>query len=264
MKHPNLRVVLGLALLVPAMGMAQDRSGLLLPDPSSLPVAGSIGRAQPGVSASSPLGFGPNFGDFFIGAGYQARARYTQEHDGSASMGAGLGNSTKLVGLEIVITSLSTVNSGFFKRTAAEFKLHRMLNSSTSIGVGVEGVMLDGATDSQENTYFVALSKYAHLGTGNTFNGVVLNIGAGNGRFQSEKDFLAGKNGWNAFASAGLRVNSWLGGIADWTGQDLNLGVSVVPLRQIPIIITPVIADVTQSAGDGARFTVGFGAAWHF
>lgn len=264
MKHPNLRVVLGLALLVPAMGMAQDRSGLLLPDPSNIPTAGTLGRAQPGVSAASPLGFGPNFGDFFIGAGYQARARYTDADDGSASMGAGLGNSTKYVGLEVVVTSLSTVNSGFFKRTAAEFKVHRMLNSSTSVGVGVEGVMLTGVTDSKENSYYVALSKYAHLGTGNTMNGVVLNIGAGNGRFQAEKDFLGGKNSWNVFASAGLRVNSWLGGIADWTGQDLNLGVSVVPLKQFPIIITPVIADVTQRAGDGARFTVGFGAAMHF
>lgn len=263
MKHPSLRVVLGLALLVPMVGMAQDRGGLLLPDPTNITITSATGRVQPGVSASSPLGFGPNFGDAFIGAGYQARARYTDADDGSASFGFGMGNSTKLVGIEVVITSLSTVNSGFFKRTAGEFKVHRMLNSSTSVGVGVEDVKINGATDSKESWY-VALSKYAHLGTGSTFNAVVLNVGAGNGRFQSEDDFLGGKDGWNAFASAGLRVNSWLGAIADWTGQDLNLGVSIVPLKKLPIIITPVVADVTQGAGDGARFTVGFGAAWHY
>jgi hypothetical protein len=258
-----MRVVLGLALLVPAVGMAQDRSGLLLPMPSNIVIGGTTGRAQPGVSASSPLGFGPNFGDVFIGAAYQARARYTTLDDGSASFGFGLGNSSKIVGLEVVITSLSTVREGFFKRTAGGFKLHRMLTSSAAIGVGVEDVKISGATDSKQS-YYVALSKYAQIGTGNTFNAVVLNIGAGNGRFQSEDNFFAGKNDFNVFGSAGLRVTSWLGAIADWTGQDLNLGASVVPLKQFPIIITPVIADVTQSAGDGARFTIGFGASWHF
>jgi hypothetical protein len=263
MKHPNWRVVLGMALLVPAVGMAQNRSGLLLPLPTSAATGAATGRAQPGVSTSSPLGFGPNFGDVFVGAGYQARARNTENDDGSASFGFGLGDSRRYVGLEVVVTSLSTVNEGFFKRTAAGFKVHHNLTSSSAIGAGVEGVMLNGSTDSKE-TYYVALSKYAQLGSGQMLNGVMLNVGAGNGRFQSEDDFLAGKNDWNVFASAGLRVTSWLGAIADWTGQDLNLGASLVPVKQWPIVITPAVADVTQRAGDGARFTVGFGASWHF
>ena len=34
--------------------------------------------------------------------------------------------------------------------------------------------------------------------------------------------------------------------IADWTGRDLNLGVSVVPARQIPLVISLGAINVTE------------------
>ena len=59
----------------------------------------------------------------------------------------------------------------------------------------------------------------------------------------------------------GLRAIDRVSLIADWTGQDLNLGASIVPFRNLPLVITPAVADVTGNAGDGARFILGVGYA---
>jgi hypothetical protein len=61
-----------------------------------------------------------------------------------------------------------------------------------------------------------------------------------------------------------LRVAEPVNLIAEWTGQDLNLGVSIVPFREIPLVITPALADVTNNAGDGARFVLGIGYGFSF
>ena len=68
----------------------------------------------------------------------------------------------------------------------------------------------------------------------------------------------------NVFGSVGVRWQEWLSTIADWTGQDLNLGVSVTPWLRIPFVVTPGLADVTGSAGDGVRFILSTGYAVRF
>ena len=45
-------------------------------------------------------------------------------------------------------------------------------------------------------------------------------------------------------------------GIVNWSGQDLNLGFSVVPLRAFPMVVVPAVLDGTGRAGDGARFGI--------
>lgn len=254
------------AAVAPGILFAQDRAKLLLPVPTSMGSVGStvIGRAQPGVTTSSPLAFGPSFGDMFVGASYQADARYTDSEDGTASFGMGFLNPVDKVGVEVVLTSLSTVRGGFGKRMAAGFKVHKLLPNALAIAVGVEGVKVRGFTDS-EQSWYGAVSKYMTIHPGKYFNAVTLNAGAGNGRFQSEENMLAGEDGIGFFASGGIRVMQYLGAIADWTGQDLNIGASLaLPIERFSLIITPALSDVTESAGDGARFTAGFGLTWRF
>ena len=57
----------------------------------------------------------------------------------------------------------------------------------------------------------------------------------------------------------------------DWPGQDLDIGLSVVPFRDFPLVLTPAIADITGSAGTyntqysvRARFALGVGMAFRF
>src|SRR3989304_131773 len=78
--------------VAPMVVQAQSKEDLALPVPASeAALGGRFGRASPGVSASSPLAFGPNWRDVFAGIGYQSETRYGGSDDASASFGTGLG-----------------------------------------------------------------------------------------------------------------------------------------------------------------------------
>ena len=62
---------------------------------------------------------------------------------------------------------------------------------------------------------------------------------------------------WKPRLDAAAGLASPLGVVADWNGQDLNLSASVVPLRCVPVVISPGLADVTGSAGSPRRFIIG-------
>ncbi len=260
------------AAFAPSSVRAQAKEDLMLPVPTSeAAIGGRFGRASPGVSASSPLAFGPSFRDVFAGVGYQAKTRYANTDDASASFGFGLGDARNAIGLEVVISSLSTVRSGLFDRTAAGFKAHRLLPNNAAIAVGVEGVKVSGSNFETTETVYGVVSKVAALRSGGDpsvpFSQVTLNAGVGNGRFCAED--LTQANGLkdcgiNFFGSVGLRANQYVGLIGDWTGQDLNLGLSLALFKQFPLVITPALADVTGSAGDKARFTLGAGFGLRF
>jgi hypothetical protein len=250
---------------------------LLLPMPVALRAqGGGYGRATPGVSAASPLGFGPAMGDFFVGAGYQTSTRYGGGSDGGVSAGFGLGDPVKAVGIGVTVTSLSTFRSGLFDRSVAAVQLHRRLPGNAAVAVGLEGIKLTGENFETTESVFAAVSKVAVLrGNGDAktpFSTATLNVGLGNGRFCAEQEFRSGGRTTygladctaNLFASVGLRANEWAGLVADWTGQDLNLGVSLAPLPNFPLVITPALADVTGRAGDGIRFSIGGGFGLRF
>ena len=61
------------------------------------------------------------------------------------------------------------------------------------------------------------------------------------------------------FGGVGLRITSHLAATADWTGQDLNAGFTIMPLRGTGLVVSLGAADLTHSAGSGARFIAGLG-----
>lgn len=263
--------VLVTSVFAPLWVQAQTKEELLLPVPTSeVALGGRFGRASPGVSASSPLAFGPSFRDVFAGVGYQATTRYTNTDDASASAGFGLGDAKNAVGLEVVISSLSTVRSGLFDRTAASFKVHHLLPNNAAIAVGIEGLKVHGTDFETTESWYGVISKVAALRAAGDpsvpFSQVTLNAGLGNGRFCAEDSKTKGLTDCsvNFFGSVGVRANEYVGVIGDWTGQDLNLGLSFALFKQFPLVITPALADVTGSAGDKVRFTLGAGFGLRF
>jgi len=269
--------VLAVAAFAPDLVRAQGPADLLLPVPTApLPAAARFGRASPGVSSSSPLAFGPSYRDVFAGVGYQAATRFGGGSDGTFSMGFGLGNPTTAAGVEVVLTSLSTVRSGMFSRTGLSLKVNRILPGNTAVAAGIEGVKLIGPSDFQlkNSVYAVATHVFALRGGDleTPFSSLTLNGGLGNGRYCAEASKVVSSVtvhylsdcSLNFFASAGLRANKYAGLIADWTGQDLNLGVSLAVVPNFPLVITPALADVMGTAGDKVRFTLGAGFGLHF
>ena len=229
-----------------------------------------FGRLQipiyPGSSSGTPTAYGAEFGDIFFGGEFQARTRYTStlpfrdRIDGSVYGGFGLGNPRSFLGIELVATSFTTIRHGFFRESSFSFKIHRQLPGNFAIAYGWEDAIHSTGTDGGSSMYGVLTSDIRFREDYDApMSAVTLSAGVGNGRFQTEQAFYAGKHGVNGFGSMGLHVVRPLSLIADWTGQDLMLGASIVPFRKLPLIITPAFADVTGSAGDGARFVMGAG-----
>ena len=241
------------------------RQRFLLPSISSSKLRAVTGVVSvPGSSVASPTAFGAEFGDVFLGATYQARARFTDRDDGGAVFGFGLGE-RQIVGLEVAVSSFSTVREGFFTNGGISFKLHHLFPHNLAIAAGVENAATFGSPDGGSSVYGVA-SKVFQLrnDVSKPFSTVTVSLGLGGGRFRSEHDVQKGIDSVNVFGSVGLRLVEPLSLIADWTGQDLTIGTSIVPFRNIPIVVTPAVADVTGNAGDGARFILGVGFGYSF
>lgn len=251
-------------LLVGTALSAQDVDSIRRSFTVALPPSVKIERIpfwiSPGSSSGTPTAYGAQYGDLFFGAGYQARTRYTRHVDGDAYIGIGLGNPRDNLGIELNLTSFTTVRHGFFTESSFSFKIHRDLSRHLSIAYGWEDAIHTSGTDGGSSMYGVLTSTIPIRDDPESFlSRVTLSAGAGNGRFQTERAFSAARHGVNGFGSIGVRVFRPIAFIANWTGQDLTLGASLVPFRRIPLLITPAYADVTGTAGDGARFVMGVG-----
>ncbi len=250
-------------LALPGALFAQGREVYKLPIPAA--IGAETGRAQPGVTAASPIGFGPRSGDFFAGVGYQNTTRFGGGNDGSLSLGAGLGDPSK-VAFEFVAVSASTVRSGFLDRMYGAAKVHKTLPNGIGVAAGMEGLSLSGEATFDPSLYVVA-TKVQEIGTGSNFNSVTWNAGLGTQRFAPASG--ADQQGSvGLFASAAIKANASTSLIADYTGQDLNLGLSFAPFSTLPITISPAIVDLlgrsTSDAGEKSkpRLTLGIGFSY--
>jgi hypothetical protein len=219
----------------------------------------------PGASISTPIGFGASFGQIYGGAGFQARTRFRQRADGGLSLGAGLGDPRKFLGVDATVSVLSLTGNDAFDRGGISFKIHRSLPENFAIAVGVENAIGWGFTDAGSSVYGV-VSKFFHLkdNTDEPFSQLTLSLGLGGGRFRSENDIINGVDSVGVFSSIGVRVIEPMSLVAEWSGQDLNMGVSLIPFRNLPLTINLAGADLTGNAGDGARFIMSIGYNYFF
>ena len=269
-RRSALPLLLALAAsLAPGVARAQDAQALrakyMIEVPQWLRWYEAAMRSAPGASASSPAAFGASFGDVFVGAGYQQTVRMADKDDGAVLAGFGLGNPATAVGLEVAVTSLSTLREPLGNRVSASFKLHRSLPGMAAVAVGVENGVMHGGTDGGRSWYGVA-SKLFPLtpDAGRAFSSISVSAGVGDGRFRSFPAVRDDRKTVGVFGSVGVRVLPAATAIADWTGQDLALALSIAPFPRFPLVITPGLADVTgQAGGNAARFGLGVGGGVH-
>lgn len=216
--------------------------------------------ATPAISANTPTGFGAAFGDVWGGVGMQLTTRFTVQPDALVGAGVGLGDASRFVGLDVDAISFSTVRHGIASRGGIDVKVHRLLGARTAFAVGVESAVSRNV-DHPPSWYGVG-SRVLQLrrGPGAAFGELTTSVGVGNGRFRSEDDWLDDIKTFNVFGSAALRVIEPVSLITEWTGQDLAINVSVVPLRRFPFVFTAGVVDATRRTGDGPRFIAATGA----
>lgn len=255
--------------VLPAGAQEADslRRAMRLPQPPTFEVGARGQWIAPGITVGVPSGYGADWGDAFIGAGFQATTRYVDHADGGIVAGFGIGDARRYVGLEVAASSFGTFRSCC--RGGVSAKVHRVLPADASIAVGWENALVWGelevgqdiATDAGTSLFAVA-SKVFRLreDPASVLGSMTLTAGAGNGRFRSEDDILNERETVEPFGSVAVRLGEPLSGVASWTGQDLNAGLSIVPLRRVPLFITPAFADLTTSP----RFILGVGYGFNF
>jgi len=242
--------------------VAALRRQYLLPAP---PVEERLRRIVVGGSSiNTPTAFGAQTGDIFFGATYQEQVRFFDEDDGAVVVGFGVGDARRIVALETAV-SIYDLFGDTFEDGGVSFKLHRLIGDDLAVAIGVENAIVWGNTDGDQSVYGV-VSKVFRLreNSSDPFSRLTASVGLGGGRFRSEDDIEDKEGSTNVFGSVGLQVVEPVTLIANWTGQDLYLGASIVPIQGVPLVITPAVADVTGNAGDEPRFILGIGYGLSF
>jgi hypothetical protein len=218
---------------------------------------------SPAITVITPSGYGAGWGSAGFGLGLQERTRYTTQSDGVAGFGIGFGNPRENIGLTLGVT-VTDLWGDTFQDGSISLKLHRQLPNDFGIAAGVQGALTWGETDGGTSGYGVVTKRFVFDEPSEPLSQLYLTLGVGGGQYRSESEIQRDKNTLGLFGSVALRVAPPVSAIAEWTGQDLTLGVSVVPFRNIPLVISPAITDITGSAGDGTRFILGIGYGFTF
>lgn len=220
-------------------------------------------RTAPSITIINPSAYGASWGSAGIGFGFQERARFREESDGVIGLGFGLGNPQKNVGVQIGISLVDV--SAPFDDGAINLKLHRRLPQDFAVAIGVQGLTTWGNTDGGSSVFGVATKRFKlRQDRTKPFSELYTTVGVGGGQFRSESNINEGNENVGVFGSLAVKVIQPIGFVAEWSGQDLTLGIPIVPFRKLPLVIVPSITDVTGSAGDGTRFVVGAGYSFSF
>jgi len=216
-------------------------------------------QAIPAVAHGIPLGFGAQRGQVFGAMGIQRGLRGDPDWiDAAVFAGQGFGNREGTLGVEVTVASYSTYRNTLRNRSVS-VQVHRLLQPGLGLAAGVENALIAGRPDGGRSAYVVT-TYHQKLSTSRS---VTLTAGLGNGRFNSVQRVQRETNKASAFGSIGIRVARPVSVLATWNGQDLTLGASLAlqPVLRVPVVVTPVLLDVTGYAGDRPRLALSIGSA---
>ncbi|QIZ69843.1 hypothetical protein [Oxynema aestuarii] len=220
--------------------------------------------ASPGITIMNPSGYGASWGTLGIGLGLQERTRFTEDADGVMGIGMGFGDPRKNVGVALGVTVTDLWGDAFEDGTLS-IKLHRRLPADFSVAAGVQGAVRWGETDGGSSVYGVVSRRFAlQEDPSKPLSQLFLSVGVGGGQYRTEDQIDDGVDTVGLFGSAALRLYEPVNAVVEWTGQDLTVGLSIAPFRNVPIVISPALTDITGSAGDGTRFILGIGYGFSF
>lgn len=220
-------------------------------------------ESSPALSIYIPVGFGADRNTVFISGGYQNTTRDDgDDHNGALGVGVGLGDADRSIGVELSYAFANfndDIGEGGFNA-----KVHRRITDSLSIAAGYNGFVNLGHNDFEHSRYGVITKIFrTRESVRDPFSRLSISLGVGDGQFRSNGAVDAGDNAPNFFGNVAFRVIRPISLITEWTGQDLALGLSIAPFKNIPWVITPAVRDLV-GAGDDPRFVLGSGISFQF
>ncbi|MEA5593494.1 hypothetical protein [Rivularia sp. UHCC 0363] len=249
------------------LGEANKLRQELLIDPITVNVATFNGA--PGSTAGTPSAYGASWGQAYVGGGLFFPLDKGRT-DGSLSVGFGLGDAVKSVGVEVNanITSVGGGNSNFDFGDSGSlgFKVHKYLGDGAAVAVGFSNPVTWGDSNNAKDTIYGVATKSFNLQPNNPDNKMPLTIslGVGSGSFRSKGAIVSGENPANIFGSIGIRTAPQVAWVSSWTGNRLNIGGSFAPFKQTPIVINAIFTDVTNNFDDGLGISLSAGYAIRF
>ncbi len=253
----GVTAVLGMAISAPLQAQGARPAA---PDATGLATeVGGFPRGAPGTGGS-PIAFGANWGDVYAGALLQAPMRYSTGSDAGAGIGFGLADAHDIVGIELNLVPLTTVQPGATNRVQFAAKLHKLLPDGWGIAAGVQNVYL---TNSQNNAtiYGVVSKSVRPSGSYDLQVGHILGRSGKRGVPVSRKTVLRCNYTVGAFGSVALRVMDQLAVIVDWPGQDLNAGLMIQPIPRFSARDLAIGRLSLHRSGGDTRFWNQTGAA---
>jgi S-layer homology domain len=223
----------------------------------------------PVSGVTTPSAFGANWGDVFVGAGYQSNlpAAFAPPGDGNSTVygaGIGIGNARSLIGLEASYTSAGNTIG---ERGGVNFKLHKQLGENVAVAAGWENAIRHGytTTNDPKDTFYGVVTGILPLGETSNFTA---SVGAGNGRFRNFGDLAADRSNTNVFGSLGFRATENFGLVADYNGRNVSIGLPITFKLgdSVGLQVTPSLLDVAgdQNSGPKSRFAIGGGLGINF
>jgi len=218
---------------------------------------------SPSLTFATPSAFGAGWGDIFFGASAATSGKARTQPDGSISMGFGLGNARKLIGLELAYNIGSIKNFGY--NGTFDLKANRILyaknNTQIAAAVGWRTFAQHVKSETiRPSGVFGLVTSYSLLKPNDPVNKMPISfsLGAGGG------DFRTGNASTGVFAGVGVQVHPQIGVGMGWSGVGFNVGASFVPIPTIPLTINAVGADLTNHSQGGTVFVLSIGYGFNF
>jgi hypothetical protein len=236
---------------------------------------GDLFRGSPGTTGGSPMAFGAAMGDVFVGSYFEGRSRALKAANGTftkqghwatlTSVGFGLGDGSDIIGLTTVLTNHSNFyDNGFSNFLAVSLQAYHNFDETLTIAGGAENLIVSGggSFDGHGSWYGVASKIFKEPMSG--LKAITLSGGIGTGRFRTVGRVRDDDGMLGVFGQANALLHEQASFTADWTGQDLNLGLSIVPFKDCALTITPGVADLLSIANSMPRWVINVGWGVHF
>ncbi|NMF57796.1 hypothetical protein [Pseudanabaena yagii] len=219
----------------------------------------------PSLNAGTPVGFGLETGDAFIGIFGSTAGRLRDTVDGSISMGTGLGDASKYLAVEGVFNINSIRNFG--SNGSFDLKVHRIVYEDFYRQVGVSVGWTNfanygtNAGGTPSSVYGAAtISQLTDPENLDSPKPLIATLGVGGGTYRKSTS----NGGVGVFANLGYQFAPQWGASTAWSGQGLNFGVGFLPDPTLPLNITLTYSDVTNNSDAGTQLILGVSYGFNY
>jgi hypothetical protein len=219
----------------------------------------------PSLNAGTPVAFGLETGDAFIGVFGSTAGRLRDTFDSSVSIGTGLGDASKYFAVEGVFNINSIRNFG--SNGSFDLKLHRLVYEDfyKQIGIAVGWTNFanygNNAAGTPSSVYGAAtISQLTDPDNLDSPKPLIATLGVGGGTYRKSTS----KDGIGVFANLGWQFDPQWGASTAWSGQGLNFGLGFLPDPTVPLNITLTYADVTNNSDAGTQLILGISYGFNY